>query len=398
MATSSKGNVELTFVEVGRKGKKKLLRAGYQYYFQSRNKTGTQIWRCANKAQRCNASVTLNAENDTILRESSHTCKPNFSKNKINLAMDTCKKRCRLEWKSIPEIYESCMGGLASDSDSSNNAEVPPFSSVKNSLYATRRDVFNISKCKFKTCGDVEIPKMLRKDFLLYEDEGIFIFGSPGCLNVIKQTDLFLADGTFKSVPKPFEQLFTIFVDIGSTFEVTAIIPLFFCLLPNKKESSYTNVFRILKELFNVNIRFFKSDWETAIINAVKSIYPQVRVKGCFYHFTKAIWRNGDKLGMLIDKSHKRIVRLTSNLALMPVKFIPEAWLYVLNEAADDIVTQNFISYFEKQWMAKICYDMWSCSSERHRTTNALEGWHFRLNKKVGLQNRLVKNQSILLY
>ncbi|KFM74004.1 hypothetical protein X975_11622, partial [Stegodyphus mimosarum] len=36
------------------------------------------------------------------------------------------------------------------------------------------------------------------------------------------------------------------------------------------------------------------------------------------------------------------------------------------------------------QWLDKdIIKDMWNCYNERHRTTNALEGWHSKLNKSV---------------
>ncbi|KAL0821973.1 hypothetical protein ABMA28_005362 [Loxostege sticticalis] len=391
MTSSSSGVVDLNFVSIGQKGKKKLVRGGYQYYFQSKNLRGTQIWRCSNKGVRCNASVTLNSALNTVIRESTtHTCKPNFSKNKIALAVDTLKEHCRTEWKPIPELYEECMKGLDSDSDSSENSEPPPFSSVKDACYAARKAVLNNSKLKFKNVQEVKFPEILTNKFLLYEGEGedkIFIFGSPGCMKLIKKNDLYLADGTFKSVPNPFEQLFTVHVDIGSTREVTTIIPIFFCLLPNKKESTYTEVFRILKEKFQVSISFFKSDWETAIMNAVKTVYPDVKIKGCFFHFSNAIWKNAEKFEMTLDKQHRRIVRLTTNLALLPVEYVPEGWLFIMNEAPDDTATANFVAYFQKQWMGKICANMWCCSQERHRTTNALEGWHYRLNIKIGKAN-----------
>lgn len=52
---------------------------------------------------------------------------------------------------------------------------------------------------------------------------------------------------------------------------------------------------------------------------------------------------------MLMDKQHRRIVRLTSNLALLPVQFVPEAWLFILNTILDDAETEKFVLYFEKQ-------------------------------------------------
>lgn len=126
--------VEFNFVENGKKGKKKLLRAGYQYCLHNTYKNGTHVWRCTRKGLRSNATLTMNSGNTAILRESTHSCIPDFSKNKMTLALDSCKKHCRTEWESIPKIYEDSMATLDNDSDFSNNTEVPQFSSIKDSL------------------------------------------------------------------------------------------------------------------------------------------------------------------------------------------------------------------------------------------------------------------------
>ena len=33
------------------------------------------------------------------------------------------------------------------------------------------------------------------------------------------------------------------------------------------------------------------SDWEQAARNTVKRVYPGIRVNGCWFHYTQAIWR-----------------------------------------------------------------------------------------------------------
>lgn len=42
-----------------------------------------------------------------------------------------------------------------------------------------------------------------------------------------------------------------------------------------------------------------------------------------------------------------------------------------------------FRSYYEKQWLLRIPTTILSCSNNKHRTTNLLEGWHHRIAVKL---------------
>ena len=41
------------------------------------------------------------------------------------------------------------------------------------------------------------------------------------------------------------------------------------------------------------------SDWEPAPRNAFKEIYPQMKLYGCWFHFTQRIWAKTQKLGLM---------------------------------------------------------------------------------------------------
>ena len=49
------------------------------------------------------------------------------------------------------------------------------------------------------------------KRFLLFQDRGILIFATDEGLNFLSKTKSLLADGTFKSAPPPFTQIYTFF-------------------------------------------------------------------------------------------------------------------------------------------------------------------------------------------
>lgn len=197
------------------------------------------------------------------------------------------------------------------------------------------------------------------------------------------ETDLMMGDGTFQTVPSPYYQLFTLFIDTGSSSKYTAIVPAIFCLLPNKQQSTYEKVFRFLLDRYKISLKFFKCNYEQALINAVEKIFPQIKVSGCFFHFKRAIIKKATELGMMDDKKLKQVTYLTCNLALIPRNFIPEGWLTISENILDCPAGQKFAEYFTSQWVKKISANVWCCAHERHRTTNSLEAWHNRLKLKV---------------
>ena len=40
------------------------------------------------------------------------------------------------------------------------------------------------------------------------------------------------------------------------------------------------------------------SDFESGLISAVRDEFPNARHQGCYFHFTQAIWRKVQKLGL----------------------------------------------------------------------------------------------------
>jgi hypothetical protein len=54
------------------------------------------------------------------------------------------------------------------------------------------------------------------------------------------------------------------------------------------------------------------------------------------------------------------------------------------NEKLDD-----FFAYFTEQWLENphIPHEVWNVFNQRHRTTNAVEGWNRKLNALVGIKS-----------
>lgn len=151
-------------------------------------------------------------------------------------------------------------------------------------------------------------------------------------------------------------------------------------LLPNKSQETYTRLYNILKEKLGVIIKHFKSDYEIAQTNAVKSVFPQAKITGCYRHYNAAVWKKTEKKGILRTRNGRNVARITAVLALLPAEQIPAAWGYVLSIAPDSDEINKYRRYYESQWYPKMPPSMLSCAHQRHRTTNALEAWHRRIN------------------
>ena len=96
--------------------------------------------------------------------------------------------------------------------------------------------------------------------------------------------------GTFKITPSLWCQTFVISVQVQDS----VFAPVAFCLLPDKKRGSYDAMFSMLKEALelrglSLSGQWFMADFEVVIRDSSSSHFEEVEVKGCGFHFCKAI-------------------------------------------------------------------------------------------------------------
>ncbi len=68
------------------------------------------------------------------------------------------------------------------------------------------------------------------------------------------------------------------------------------------------------------------SDFEQAIMQAAKSVFPAVTIKGCYFHFCQAFLRKMQSLGLQVeyqqDGELRSFVMKVAALALVPLRFV----------------------------------------------------------------------------
>ncbi|XP_066590864.1 uncharacterized protein [Prorops nasuta] len=111
-----------------------------------------------------------------------------------------------------------------------------------------------------------------RKDkiehYIYKEDKNIsFIFYNKKMVKCLRDAQTISVDGTFDVTPKSF--------------------PIVWILMNKKTESAYRGVLNFVKfKILNkMNPVYVHCDFEKAIQNSVKTIFPETVIKGCYFHY-----------------------------------------------------------------------------------------------------------------
>jgi hypothetical protein len=126
-------------------------------------------------------------------------------------------------------------------------------------------------------------------------------------------------------------------------------------------------------------------DFECALWLAVANVFSSASIQGCVFHWTQAIWRKVQGLGLSTafhkdDATHKYIKRLMA-LPFLPHEHIAQMFEQ-LRALATTPVLQALVNYINDTWINSTVWSPqnWSVFRKSVRTNNDVEGWHHRLN------------------
>lgn len=337
----------------------------------------------------------------------SKDCQPNYAKNEIELKLIECQNKASTDFiSSIPNIYKQTRREIKS-LGYHLVTKVPKYKSVKTTLYKKRNEAAGVSKLHCLKPEEVTVPEryssMLLGD---YDSEGkrILVFCLPDMIKHLTDVKEYYGDGTHKSCPKPFAQIYTLHGDFSSTQTESRILPMVYILMSDMSTESYIIMFRIiLSRITSWKPSKFMFDYEKASKNAALKVFPDVKIKGCHTHYSDSLWRKAKKLDLEKKNAKwpKKIVGLCCVLPLLPNNHIREGWEYIKEKAAkiQDLMKKKnlttFVNYFESYWLKNDGFiNSWCVFGERHRSTNQVEAWHMNLNQSCKTR----KNVSIMQF
>ena len=229
------------------------------------------------------------------------------------------------------------------------------------------------------------------EQFLLYDSQDesrILIFATQACLNQLQNSAHWFIDGTFKTVPSLYTQLYTIHCLTSGQ-----IVPCIYALLPDKREATYRRVIAgLLHARPNLQPQSVLVDYERAAVNALQNAFPQTNVKGCFFHLSQNIYRKVQSNGLQeqygSDADVNLHIRMIAALAFVKEDEVEDAFETLQDNITPEVVP--ILDYFEDVYIGRVrrCRrrtptfpkSMWNMYARVHeelpRTNNAVEGWH----------------------
>ena len=131
------------------------------------------------------------------------------------------------------------------------------------------------------------------------------------------------------------------------------------------------------------------TDFESAIWGGLSETFDGIKIFGCVFHWTQAVYRRMTQMGLLMPYRDEPEVRegCTRLLCLpfLPHQKIPSTFNR-LKERNNIVALENLYNYIEVNWINCRNWppEKWSVFKQVIRPNNDAEGWHYRLNRNAG--------------
>ena len=142
-------------------------------------------------------------------------------------------------------------------------------------------------------------------------------------------------------------------------------IPCSYILMNNKNEKSYELVFKSLLNIITMDnsidlkIISITTDFEKGILNAVKTVFKNIRHVGCMFHYIKNLRLNLLKIGLINNEISNLTKELLINLGTISFKINDNP--NIIEEIFKRFETQykgtDYIKNFKR--FEKYIYDTW---------------------------------------
>ena len=359
-----------SFVNSSR-GKAKLICHGYVYrHLRSRGEN--HYFRC--EMNQCHGTAILrgtqsfDALGGTVTLGKEHSHEPEEGREEVLRLQDSLRK----EGRQSTAPPQAIMQQLRQDVPIKASGNLPTEDAQRQMVQRARRRTFPAEP---GTKAEIVLPDRFKvtqesQNFLLidtfdpeHEDLGaddadsrIIAFGTEQNLRNLAKSQMWFLDGTFRTCPRMFAQLYT----INGLYDGRSF-PFVFALLPSKTQETYKRLFRELLavaaemepsiELSPPHLMF---DFERAALNAARSVFRvHSQVHGCLFHLSQNIYRKVQEEGLATDYKDNGEIQLSIKklvaLAFLPPIEIPGGFDTIKDQAPN--VVLPIYRYFEDNYI-----------------------------------------------
>lgn len=380
--------------------------SGYKFRFHKFLKNDVERWYCTVKTCKCFAKLIVKSLIDTeidIFNEHNHEPLPEniLTRQKISN---------NLKRKAVEDMFVRPSKILHSELKNDNIENI-----TSGDVLLLKRNIHNARYSKLpklptsltqihETLKNMEFKTIKGEDFLLVNNNetNILGFSTVRNLQALCSLNTIFVDGTFKSCPKLFYQLFTIHGVLNNNY-----IPLVYFLLPSKSANCYTYAFQHLVEECRKNDMQFNPvrmyvDFEKAIHTAANVVWPSIQVKGCRFHLGQSWHRKIQQLGLSTDYKKKNteisnFLKLFFGLPFLNPQDVENCFTEdIMAIQPQDARVLEFTDYILDSYIkndADFPPEIWSeYLSSTIRTTNNCESFHRKLNSSFNSSHPNIYN------
>ena len=201
------------------------------------------------------------------------------------------------------------------------------------------------------------IPKTTNLNNQQIQTQQIVILANNTMLKQLSGTSQWFIDATFKVAPKNFLQILDIVVYIP---HINIFFPACYAIMTHKSEESYSLLFSNLKIIaqslkFLLNPQMIMCDFEIALRNSLKKTFPEAKISGCYFHYTKCLYDKAKTLGLKRRQLKKQTYALICYLQILihcPIEERKTFFEKIENHFKNiDNNFTTFLKYYKKNWL-----------------------------------------------
>ena len=400
-------------------GKEHLIFKGFRYRRKKENLHSVN-WICATK-QKCKGSATtiVNPKDGAVVIErTEHSHDPDPAACEIFRARGTMKEEAVSNDTEPPRrIISDTVVNMSQE----GRSRLPTQNNLKKAIRRKRNKAGALPPNPFNA-DLIVLPDRYKtttdgRRFLLWDNQDdvdemeeedlpprILVFATDRCLDLLKNNGHWLFDGTFKTAPDCFYQVFTVHCLYGN-----GAVPCVYALLPNKNQDTYASVFQIIQQSHQQpQPHSCMCDFELAAMNAFQETFPGTPITGCFFHLKQSIYRQAVDKGLrqrYIDDENIRLhIKILGSLAFVPPQDVINTFEDLVEADTFPDEVEGLYDYFENTYIGRrqrrgrraprFGLELWNQHNRLQeglpRTNNLLEGWH------AGIQASLLgKNPTV---
>ena len=316
------------------KGGLMLLEGGFTYT-KHRVSGDVTHWQCVDR-NFCKARLHTK-RNEVMARKGTHPHESNTYMFYNNQAKAGMKRKASESQEATHSILTASIGEL----NEQTAVHLPKINSLKRTIVRSRNKAENVPPEPL-SLQHLEIAECYTKtkkgqQFLLHDsgsesgNQRILIFGTQANIDSLSSAPVWLADGTFKTVPSLFYQMYVVHAMKGGPDLIFTghIFSCIYVLLANKTQETYSNMWNKVHDLCATACpTHIIVDFEIASINAFSQYFHTTKVQGCFFHLCQNVWRKVQQLGIgaryMQDPEFATKVRMLPALAFATPFDIPE--------------------------------------------------------------------------